>query len=54
MFLQADVQIVHGLGSQGDRYSGIHLLPLELVEALSRNGQAQCFSSLKVFVYPDL
>ena len=37
-----------GLGSQGDRNSGIHLFPLELVEALSRNGQTQCFSSLKV------
>ena len=37
-----------GLGSQGDRNSEFHLFPLELVEALSRNGQTQCFSSRKV------
>lgn len=40
-------QIVQGLGNQSDKYNGVNLLPLELVEVLSRNGQDQCFSSLK-------
>lgn len=38
-------QIVQGLGNQSDRSNGVNLLPLELVEALSRNRQDQCFSS---------
>lgn len=38
---------MHWLGNQSDRYNGVNLLPLEMIETLSRNGQDQCFPSLK-------
>lgn len=45
--MEADVQVAHWPGNQSDRNNGVNLLPLEMIEALSRNGQDQCFPRLK-------
>lgn len=46
-FWRQIVQVVHWLRNQSDRYNGVNLLPLEMIETLSRNRQDQCFPRLK-------